>query len=113
VSNEKDTDLIPIQFEGNRFIPEKISVYTSGRIWAHKEKKILDESDKDSKGFGMWLRDELLPKGGSARIDSYGNLFLRGKRSEKTIDFEPKWIEPKEKIGDFWTDVIGKLWGEL
>ena len=111
MSNEKETDLIPFEFEGNRFIPEKISVYTSGRIWAHKEKRLLDETDKDSKEFGEYLRSKLLPKGGRARIDSNGNVYLRGKLSSE-IDFEPRWIERTQRNGEqIWTELIGKLWG--
>ena len=105
-------DLIPIEFAGTYFSPEVISVYTSGRIWAHKEKMILDESDKDSKEFGEFLRSKLLPKGGRARIDSNGNVYLRGKQV-KYIDYNPKWIDPKDpRTGEqIWTDLIGKLWG--
>ena len=104
-------DLIPIDFAGTYFSPEVISVYTSGRVWAHKEKMILDESDKDSKEFGEFLRSKLLPTGGRARIDSNGNVYLRGKQVNH-IDFNPKWKIAERRSGEeIWTDLIGKFWG--
>ena len=103
-------DLIPFQYEGKYYTPESISVYTSGRVWARKQKQVLDESDPDSKEFGEWLRSKLLPKGGRAKVDSYGNVYLRGKQV-KQIDFNPKWMDPEDHAKDMWTEVIAKLWG--
>ena len=113
-------DLIPFDFAGKYFTPSSVSVYTNGKICCNeyvetkhgwKEKMILDESDKDSKEFGEFLRSKLLPTGGRARIDSNGNVYLRGKQVNH-IDFNPKWKIAERRSGEeIWTDLIGKLWG--
>jgi hypothetical protein len=72
-----------------------ITVYTSGKVWNKVKKKVLDERDLNSKEFGKWLRSKLLPKGGRAKIDSYGNVYLRGKLTAE-LDYVPLWAEEKK-----------------
>lgn len=88
--------LIPIEYAGNDHVYTAITVHTSGKIRNRTNNKILDEQDICSKQFADWLRSKLLPKGGRAKIDSYGNVYLRGKLSSE-LDYAPVWIEEKKK----------------
>ena len=72
-------DLIPIQYEGNDFEGLRLRVNTLGQIRTkQKEPRELDETDPDTLKLAELLRAKL-PRGGAARIDSFGNLYISGK----------------------------------
>ena len=88
--------IIPIEYAGNDHVYTAITVYTSGKISNRTNNRILDEQDNSSKQFADWLRSKLLPKGGRAKIDSYGNVYLRGKLVTE-LNYVPVWVVEKKK----------------
>ena len=105
----KEEIIMPIDYAGNDQVYTTISVHTSGKIWNRTEKKVLDEQDSNSNKFANWLRNQLLPKGGRAKIDSYGNVYLRGKLSAE-LDYVPVWVKENKEPVKSLESLLEGLW---
>ena len=96
-------DLIPIDYAGKDFEYLRLRIGYKGEIRTKEENpRTLDESDDNTLKLSRYLSGKL-PRGGAARIDSYGNLFISGKK-DLALDFVPKlkaWENPMKKR---WTE---------
>ena len=94
-----ENDFIPIEYAGKDFDYLKFRIGYKGDIRTkEKEPRELDESHADTSELADYLRNKL-PRGGAARIDSYGNLFISGKK-DLALDFVPKlrvWDNPMKR----------------
>ncbi len=97
------SDLIPIDYAGKDFEYLRLRIGYKGEIRTKEENaKTLDESDEDTLKLAEYLRNKL-PQGGAARIDSYGNLFISGKK-DSALDFVPKLKEWENPMKKRWTE---------
>tara|TARA_R110002012_G_scaffold99691_4_gene237857 strand:- start:1091 stop:1423 length:333 start_codon:yes stop_codon:yes gene_type:complete len=96
-------NLIPIDYAGKDFEYLRLKVGYKGEIRTKEETpRTLDESDKDTLKLSQYLSNKL-PRGGAARIDSYGNLFISGKK-DLALDFVPKLIAWENPMKKRWTE---------